>query len=100
MTSCDTGVPLPVSLAVCVLLACQDRNGPRHDAPARFNRSANRHAVLQTALGPQGVDAASDLQRAARTHVALENLAVVAGGLDDVDHPVVRHAEVGADLGF
>ena len=56
-------------------------------------------AVLQAALGPQRVDAARDLQRAAGADVALEDFAVVADRLDDVDDPVVGQAEIGADLG-
>src|SRR5690606_30192354 len=78
--------------------------GEGGSSPAAFSivafRLADRHAVLQAALGPQRVDAAGDLERAARADIALEDLAVIAGRLDDLDHPVVVEAEIGADLGF
>src|SRR5208282_312945 len=55
--------------------------------------SANRRPVLQTALRPQCVEAAHDLQRRALADVALETFAVIADVLDDAVRPIVGEAE-------
>src|SRR4051795_8813504 len=49
-------------------------------------RSADRDAVLQTALYPERVKAALDLERRTLADVALEDFAVVAHVLDDPHH--------------
>lgn len=54
---------------------------------------------MQAALGPKRVLATLDLQRRAGANVTVEDFAVVADLLDDVVGPVVRHAEIGTDLG-
>src|SRR4051812_2544982 len=50
-------------------------------------RSADRHRVHQPALCPQIVLTAAQLQGRAFADVALEDLAVIADRLDDVDDP-------------
>src|SRR4029077_8681247 len=86
----------------CFALKCagQPRGGAT-DRPARQAcgedacpvedcRSANWRGVEQAALGPQRVQAASDLERAAHADIAVEALAVVTDLLDDVvDPPLV-----------
>src|SRR3954468_16939249 len=54
---------------------------------------AHRRRELQTALVPQGIQPARDLQRRALPDVALERLAVVADLLDDAIGPVVGEPE-------
>src|SRR5690606_15344369 len=66
---------------------------------ASSSGSANGHPVLQAALGPELVEAARDLERALLADIALEELAVIADALDDLDREVVVEPEVGAELG-
>ena len=53
-----------------------------------------RPPLVHSALMPRAI-----LSGVAGADVALEDLAVVADALDDVDDPVVGQAEIGADLG-
>src|SRR5690606_2829745 len=62
--------------------------------------SADRHGVLDAALGPELVHAAGDLQRAALADVPLEYLAVIADALEDVDDPFLVEAEIGGERGL
>src|SRR5437764_3535529 len=63
--------------------------------------SAYRWGVLQTALAPQLVQAALDLERAARADIALEGFAVIPALLDDGVDPLLvdpeRLAHAGGD---
>src|SRR5438477_9694887 len=45
-----------------------------------------RNGVHQAALAPGGVEAAVELQRACLADIALEDLAVIAAGLDRLQH--------------
>src|SRR5690554_1009554 len=65
-------------------------------AKARFLvvRSADRRRVMQTALRPKGIHAALDLERRVRPDIPVENLAVIADRLDDMNHPVFGEADV------
>src|SRR5215218_9054280 len=56
-------------------------------------RSADWDSILQSAVRPERVKAALDLERRTLADVALEDLAVVAHVLDDPHHPVVRQAD-------
>src|SRR4051812_25173881 len=61
-------------------------------------RSADRNTVLQTALCPERVKAALDLERRTLADVALKDFAVVAHVLDDLRHPVVGQASCFAEF--
>src|SRR5271169_3231753 len=54
---------------------------------------ANRRPVLQTALGPQSVEATHDLQGRALPDVSIEHFAVIPDMLDNAVRPVVGQAE-------
>src|SRR5207342_1880082 len=54
--------------------------------------------VHQAALGPGCVEAAFELQRARLADVALEDLGVIAAGLDGLQHPFVVEAEARAEI--
>src|SRR5690606_10340279 len=64
------------------------RRAPRGARPV--SRSAERHRVLDAALGVEGVQAALEAER---REVLLEQLAIIAAGLDGVHGPVVRQAD-------
>ena len=49
--------------------------------------------VLQTALGPQGVQSARNLQRRALPDIPLEDFAVIADRLYDPVRPIIGEAE-------
>ena len=53
---------------------------------------SGRRRVLQAALVPGAFQAAVQLQRRARTDIAVEDFAVVADRLDDVVGPIVGEA--------
>src|SRR5262249_56548807 len=55
--------------------------------------SAHGKPVLQTALGPQGVQAARNLQWRALPDVPLEDIAVIPDPLDDAVRPIIGEAE-------
>src|SRR5664279_3487908 len=60
--------------------------------------SPYRRRVLQSALGPQRVEAALDLDRRTHADVALEALAVVPHRLNDAVGPIVGQAEPAAEI--
>src|SRR3546814_12359265 len=60
--------------------------------------SANGRSIEQAALGPQRVQPAIELYRAALAEMALEDLAIVADGGDHRDGPVVGEAALGAEV--
>ncbi len=86
---------------VCLFQACflEERKAASRLSPkSRAVRGlADWRRVLDTALVPQSVETACDLQRAACTDVAIEDFAVIAHALDDIIGPVIGQAEVGAD---
>src|ERR1700737_3222250 len=57
-----------------------------------------RDGVHQSALSPQAVEPARQLERAAGADIALEYFAIVAGRLDGVEHPLVVHPEARAEF--
>jgi len=61
--------------------------------PSWDRQSAQRRCVEEPAVGPQAVLSALELERARRAEVALEDLAVVAAGLDGAQVPVVGQPE-------
>src|SRR6187399_2514412 len=60
--------------------------------------SADWGRVLKAALVPQSIEATGNLQIATRTDIALEDFAVIANTLDDIDDPIFTDAETGAEL--
>src|SRR3954463_7674862 len=52
--------------------------------PRKLMRLEDRHAVLDTALVPQGVHAALETKRGVRPDIAVVDFGVVADALDDV----------------
>src|SRR5258708_32097254 len=60
--------------------------------------SLEREGVHQTALGPGRIQAALELQRARLAHIALEHLAVIAAGLDRLQHPLVVEAKPRSEI--
>jgi hypothetical protein len=69
------------------------KKAPALGRTSRISGSANRVGVHQAALVPQVVQAAWQVQRRFGAHVALEALAVVAGGLDGAGQPVLVQAQ-------
>src|SRR5262249_57511038 len=55
--------------------------------------SAHGKSVLQTTLGPQGVQAARNLQWRALPDVPLKDFAVIADSLDDAVRPIIGETE-------
>src|SRR5215831_10792200 len=66
---------------------------PHSASDVCFAVSAHGKPVLQTALGPQGVQAARNLQWRALPDVPLEDFAVIADRLDDAVRPIIGEAE-------
>src|SRR3954462_4056101 len=60
--------------------------------------SPHGRCVLDTALGPEPVDAAADAQLRARSHITFEHFAVIADLLDDADDPVLAQAQLLAEV--
>src|SRR5262249_14829014 len=89
------------------------RNDARYGMPAfadmtfvsiglqRITSIANlpdRRRVLDAALGPEPIDAAADAELRPRSHIALEDFAIVADLLDDAHHPVLGQTELLAEI--
>src|SRR5512147_1494016 len=60
--------------------------------------SADRRRVLDSALVPEVVQAAGNLQLRAGADIAVKGLAVIADGLDDPVEPVLGEAELFAEI--
>src|SRR6476659_5995222 len=60
--------------------------------------SPHGRCVLDTALGPEPVDAAADAELRARSHITFEHFAVIADLLDDADDPVLAQAQLLAEV--
>src|SRR5205809_5361082 len=54
--------------------------------------------VLNAAFGPQPIDAATDTELGARSHIALEHFTVIADLSDNAHHPVLRQPELLAEI--
>src|ERR1700684_1097022 len=76
---------------------CGKRWRPFRQETHCFSASPDRRGGLPSALVPERVQAAGDLDRRAHAHVALENLAVIADVLDDAIGPIVGEAEALAE---
>src|SRR5581483_3000744 len=67
-------------------------------APPQAEQSADRRRVLDSALVPELVQSASDLQPGAGADIAIERLAVVTDRLDDAVEPVLGQPELFAEI--
>src|SRR5262245_57615232 len=61
-------------------------------------KSAYRRCVLDAALGPEPVDAATDAELGARAHIAVEHFTIIADLLDDANHPILGQPELLAEI--
>src|SRR4051812_36386934 len=84
-----------MTIAVLRWLPETKRGGEAKGCPPR---SAERDRVHQAALGPQPVEAALQLQRAALADIALEDLGVIADRLEGIERPGIVESEPGAEL--
>src|SRR5689334_13698520 len=73
---------------------------PLRGVPGQRTDSLERRGEQQSALGPQLVLAARELERRAHADRALVGFAVVSDLLDGVVHPVVRQPHHGAEAAF
>src|SRR5262249_29090000 len=67
-------------------------------AAPRRSSSPHRRRVLDAALGPQPVDAATDAEFGARSHVAVEHFSIIADLFDDAHRPMLRQPELLAGM--
>src|SRR5262249_16659324 len=72
---------------------------PYHRSPPA-RKSADRRCVLHASLGPERIEAASDLERRALPDIALEYFAIVADQLDDAIDPILGQSELLAEISF
>src|SRR6266852_961305 len=88
--------------AISTIRLASSGSGERRAARLRRRRAAlmslaDRRRVLDAAFRPQTVEAALDLERGIDADIALEYLAIIADGLDDVNDPIVGEAEALAE---
>src|SRR3954454_22872987 len=60
--------------------------------------SPHGRCVLDSALGPEPVDATADAELRARSHITFKHFAVIADLLDDADDPVLAQAQLLAEV--
>src|SRR5262245_29092515 len=84
-TSTDYGTPA-FAVMTCAS-GTQQRSTPTVSSP-------HRRRILNAALGPEPIDAATDAELGTHSHIALEHLTVIADLFDNADHPVLGQAEL------
>src|SRR5690606_5734137 len=76
------------------------RTGAPDGAPALWLRLADRSGVLQTAIGPQRIEAALKTNVGVHANIAFERFAVVTDQLDDLVGPVLGQSDRGTEVAF
>src|SRR6266699_874161 len=82
---------IPALAAMTIRSRSRKRTASAVDSP-------HRRRVLNAAFGPQPIDAATDTELGARSHVALEHFTVIADLSDNAHHPVLRQPELLAEI--
>src|SRR5262249_62410320 len=76
-------------------MACASRTRQRSTPTVS---SPHWRRVLNAALGPEPIDAATDAKLGTRPHIALEHLTVIADVFDNAHHPVLGQPELLAEI--